>query len=42
MGTRRMSAKDKIHLVERIEKDCMAGVSTRAEANKMTKTVKMV
>ena len=38
---RRMSAREKIQLVERIAKDCMAGVITPAEANKMTKTVKM-
>ena len=42
METRRMSAKEKIQLVERIAKDCTAGVITQAEANQMTKTVKMV
>ena len=36
-----MSAKDRLQLVERIAKDCMAGVITQAEANKMTKTVNM-
>lgn len=39
--TRRMSVEEKIKLLERIMKDCMAGVITPAEANKMTKTVKM-
>lgn len=41
METRRMSAKDRLQLVERIAKDCMAGVITQAEANKMTKIVNM-
>lgn len=38
--TRRISVEEKIKLLERIENDCMAGVITPAEANKMTKTVK--
>jgi prefoldin subunit 5 len=39
--TRRMSVDEKIKLLERIANDCMAGVITPAEANKMTKTVKI-
>lgn len=39
METRRMSAKEKLRLLERIVNDCMAGVITPAEANRMTKTV---
>ena len=41
-ATRRMSAKEKMKLVERIANDCRSGVITQAEANQMTKTVKMV
>jgi hypothetical protein len=40
--TRRISVEEKIKLLERIGNDCMAGVITLEEANKMAKTVKMV
>ena len=42
IGTCRISGEERIQLLERIVNDCVAGVITPAEANRMTKTLKMV